>query len=243
VSTWHYGLVARWWDEFSEPGPEIAYFQPFVEAGQPALDLACGTGRLLIPYLRAGLDVDGCDISPDMLAACRTAAEREGLSPTLYAQAMHELDLPRRYRTIFICGGFGLGSTRDQDVQALRRIHEHLEPGGLLVFDVEVPPSELDEPGEWHEPRGRRTASDGTEYALVSRLVGFEDARVTRELRAFMWCDGELLAQEQHTLTEQFYLPEELVTLIEGAGFVDVEVREREDGFLVYLARRPAAAV
>ena len=137
--TWHYGLVARWWAEFSEPGPEIEYFQRHVEAGQPALDLACGTGRLLIPYLKAGLDVDGCDISPDMIACCREAAEREGLTPNLYAQAMHELDLPRRYRTIFVCGGWGLGSSREQDAEALRRIFAHLEPGGLLVLDNEVP--------------------------------------------------------------------------------------------------------
>src|SRR3546814_1605131 len=46
--------------------------------------------RLLLPYLREGLDVDGCDVSPDMLAHCRAAAEREGLSPNLYAQALHE---------------------------------------------------------------------------------------------------------------------------------------------------------
>ena len=139
ASTWHYGVVARWWAEFNTDGPEIAYFRQFVEAGQPALDVACGTGRLLLPYLRDGLDVDGCDVSPDMLAHCREAAEREGLSPNLYAQAMHELDLPRRYRTIYVCGGFGLGSTREQDVEALRRLHDHLEPGGLLVLDNEVP--------------------------------------------------------------------------------------------------------
>ena len=74
--TWHYGLVAQWWAEFRDEGPEIAYHQKFIESyGQPALDVACGTGRLLLPYLRAGLDVDGCDISPDMLALCREKAE------------------------------------------------------------------------------------------------------------------------------------------------------------------------
>ena len=46
--------------------------------GQPALDTACGTGRLLLPYLRAGLDVDGCDISPDMLALCRSRQNGKG---------------------------------------------------------------------------------------------------------------------------------------------------------------------
>ena len=61
--TWHHGLVARWWAEFNVDGPEIEFFRPFVEAGQPALDLACGAGRLLVPYHRAGLDVEGCDVS------------------------------------------------------------------------------------------------------------------------------------------------------------------------------------
>ena len=74
AQTWHYGVVARWWAEFNVDGPEIDYFRVFVEAGQPALDAACGTGRLLIPYLHAGLDVDGSDISPDMLALCRERA-------------------------------------------------------------------------------------------------------------------------------------------------------------------------
>ena len=81
--TWHYGLVARWWDEFNAAGPEeLACFRAFVERdGQPALDLACGTGRLLLPLLREGFDVDGCDISPDMLARCQTRAAATGSHP------------------------------------------------------------------------------------------------------------------------------------------------------------------
>src|SRR5438874_13216202 len=99
--TWHHGIVARWWAEFNVDGPEIPYFQKFIaDEGQPALDVACGTGRLLIPFLRAGLDVDGCDVSADMIAVCREQAEREGLSPTLFVQPIHELDPPRTYKTI-----------------------------------------------------------------------------------------------------------------------------------------------
>ena len=139
--TWHYGLVARWWAEFNEADPdELAFYRGVVERdGQPALDLGCGTGRLLVPLLQAGLDVDGCDISPDMLAQCREQAARDGLSPALYQQAIHELDLPRRYRTIYICDSFGIGGQREQDLEALRRCHRHLAPGGTLVFSHELP--------------------------------------------------------------------------------------------------------
>ena len=61
-----------------------------------------------------------------------------GLEPALYRQALHELDLPRRYRRSSHADVFGLGSTRAQDAEALRRFHDHLEPGGLVALDVEV---------------------------------------------------------------------------------------------------------
>jgi len=140
VQTWHYGLMARHWAENNTGGPEIAYFQQQIETyGQPALDARCGTGRLLIPFLRAGLDVDGCDVSGDMLAYCQKAARREGLAPRLYRQALHNLDLPRQYQTIVACGVFGIGVSRQQDFVALQRFHRHLLPGGVLLLEVYLP--------------------------------------------------------------------------------------------------------
>jgi len=263
--TWHHGIVARWWAEFNVDGPEIPYFQKFIEDdGQPALDLACGTGRLLVPYLRAGLDVDGCDISPDMLALCRERAEAEGLSPNLFQQAMHELRLPRRYRTIVVCGGFRVGADREQSLAGLERIYEQLEPGGLLLLDNEVPyanagmwrrwladerrklPTPLPELGEGD----RRRASDGAEYELRSRIVELDPLAqsVTLEMRADMWRDGEHLAGEEHVLKMSLYFTHELTALLERTGFIDVTLRgdytEKEpDGdteFVVFSARKPA---
>ena len=259
--TWHYGVVARWWAEFNVGGPEVPFFRQVIEeSGQPALDVACGTGRLLVPYLRAGLDVDGCDVSGDMLALCREAAAREGLRPSLYEQAIHQLDLPRRYRTIVVCGGFGLGATREQDLEGLRRAHAHLEPGGTLALDNELPYADealwprwpkggrTDLPRPFRSPGERRVGSDGAEYELRSRLVAFDplDQRASYEMLAEMWRDGQLVESGTHTLHLNLYFNRELVLLLERAGFSDVHVRAgyedreptAEDDFLVYLARK-----
>jgi SAM-dependent methyltransferase len=263
--TWHHGIVARWWAEFNVDGPEISYFQSFIEDdGQPALDLACGTGRLLVPYLRAGLDVDGCDISSDMLALCRERAEAEGLSPTLFAQPMHELQLPRRYRTIVVCGGFGLGGNRQQNLESLKRLYEHLEPGGLLLLDNEAPYADA---GLWrHWPKeerqalpkpwrklgdgDRRQGSDGAEYELRSRIVELDPLAqsVTLEMRADMWRDGEHVAAEEHVLRMSLYFTHELAAMLERSGFTDVSLRgdytdeepSPDTEFVVFRARKPS---
>ena len=258
--SWHHGLVARWWSLFRDSGPEIVYFRQFVEAGQPALDVACGAGRLLVPYVGAGLDVDGCDVSPDMLAYCAQAAEAVGASPNLHCLAMHELDLPRRYRTVFVCGGLGLGSTREQDQQALGRLYEHLEPGGRLVLDNEVPYSDAGHWGLWPSggrrglpepeqlPGARRLGPDGDEYALATRLLGVDPLRQQEawEMHAHRWHKGSLVAEERHRLTSNLYFCAELVMMLERAGFSEVEVRGEyndapptaDDSFLVYVATR-----
>jgi SAM-dependent methyltransferase len=261
AQTWHYGVTARWWAEFNTSGPEIDYFRRHVEAGQPALDLGCGTGRLLLPYLRAGLDVDGSDVSGDMLALCREAAEREGLAPRLYEQPKHALELPRRYRTIFMCGALGVGSTRAEDLEAFRRVYEHLEPGGVFVLDNEVPYAEGNGWDLWQAdgratlprprrpPGERRAGSDGTEYELRSRALELDplEQRLTLEMQACMWRDGELVAEDEHELTLTFYFKDEIVLMLEGSGFVDVTVKAAltdaeptaADDFLVFTALRP----
>lgn len=261
--TWHYGLIARYWAEFNDDfrPHEIPYFQRFIEdGGQPALDVACGTGRLLLPYLRAGLDVDGCDVSADMIALCREKAERERFSASLYVQPMHELDIPRRYRTIYVCGAFGIGSTREQDLEALRRFHAHLEPGGRLLLDTEVPYADarlwkywLKEeraslPGPMPSPTQRRPASDGSEYALTSRVLEVDPLaqRSSLEMRAELWRDGELEAEETRRIDLHHYFVDELAMMAERAGFRDVLVHgdhveappTSDDDFVVLVAKK-----
>jgi SAM-dependent methyltransferase len=261
--TWHHGLIARYWAEFNDDfrPHEIPYFQTFVESGgQPALDVACGTGRLLIPYLRAGLDVDGCDVSADMISLCREKAAREGLATNLYVQPMHALDLPRKYRTIFVCGAFGLGSTRRRDEEALRAFRDHLEPGGTLLLDIEVPYADTAQWPLWLKdgrdglpraadaPERGRLAADGVEYGLRSRYLAFDplEQRVSLEMHARSWRDGQLEAEEVHRLDIGLYFKNELLLMLERAGFGDVVVHgdhvvadpTPDDEFIVFVARR-----
>jgi SAM-dependent methyltransferase len=265
VATWHYGLMARWWAERQrrqETEPEdVAFFRRAVERfGQPALDLGCGTGRLLLPLLAMGLDVEGADASPDMLAWAAELAGRQGLEPVLHAQAMHQLGLPRRYRTIFICDSFGIGGDRAQDRDALDRVHRHLEPGGVLVLAHELPynqdqlwparlpTSDQQFPLDWPAAGERLRLSDGEELELLVRLAQFDPLLQRRALdvRARLWRADSLVIEEEHELTENLYFVQELLLLLEACGFSDIAVEGRytgrpatpEDGTVVVVAHR-----
>ncbi len=211
------------------------------------------------------MDVDGFDISHDMLAHCRKLAEREGLSPALFAQPMAKLDLPRRYRTIFCVGSFGIGSTRGEDAAALRRFHDHLEPGGVLMFDMEMPYGD----GAWHwplwlqenrrdldpefwTPPTRDRASDGTEFVTRSRIADLDplEQAVTLQMRIEHWNGAALLGSEERTLTQNLYFKNELELLLRQAGFREISIlgshagseATAADGTLVFVAakdRRP----
>ena len=99
------------------------------------LDVGCGTGRLLLDYLADGVDIEGVDNSPQMLALCREKADRFGLSPTLFHQSMEDLDLPRRYQVILVpSSSFQLVTDAGDATRAMVRFYERLLPGGILIM-------------------------------------------------------------------------------------------------------------
>ncbi|MBP3962986.1 class I SAM-dependent methyltransferase [Paenibacillus lignilyticus] len=237
---WHYGLVARAHAElWTETGPEAAYYKKLIEtSGQPALDLGCGGGRLLLHLLQDGLDVDGCDYSEDMLAVCQERTAKQSLSPRLYAQAMHELDLPRRYRTIFACGVIGLGGVPRLTMQAMQRCHEHLRPGGTFAFNYTArwndPPAWLArlpeyrraEPEGWPASGERQRLADGTELEIAARSLETDPMEnvSTRQMRLRLWHEGNLIKEEVHTQRLDDYTKNELVLMLERAGFSDIQI-------------------
>lgn len=260
VQTWHYGVMARHWAENNTTGPEIAYFQKCIQRyGQPSLDTGCGTGRLLIPFLRAGLDVDGCDVSADMLAYCRSTAQSDGLHPNLYQQPLHALDLPRRYQTIVACGVFGIGVSRDLDMEALRRFHHHLLPGGVLLLEQHMPYANSNVWPLWRKDARQhlpelwpdyvlQAPDPGEEYALHYRLVAVDPLKqqTIGEMRLLEFKAGEIMSDVIHTLTSNYYFRPELQMMLEAVGFHienvmgswnDTEATANDD-VIVFIARK-----
>ncbi|WP_240695860.1 class I SAM-dependent methyltransferase [Candidatus Chloroploca sp. Khr17] len=127
------GLMAEAWDvlrgETSHWADRHFYLDIIQKYGQPVLDVGCGTGRLLLDYLQQGLDIDGVDNSPEMLAICQHKADEFKLEPKLYEQYLENLELPRKYQTILVpSSSLQLIIEPEAIERSMRRLYNHLLP-------------------------------------------------------------------------------------------------------------------
>jgi ubiquinone/menaquinone biosynthesis C-methylase UbiE len=225
------GLMAQAWDllrgDTSKWADRFLYLDLIARYGQPVLDVGCGTGRLLLDYMGQGVDIDGVDNSPEMLALCKEKATKLGLAPTLYEQYMEALDLPRKYRTILIpSSSLQLVIEPSAVAQAMQRLHAHLEPGGALVAPFMTLWREGD-PLESESERSATRPEDGVVIRRVSRsrYDPATECEHTEDLYQVI-AGGEVVAEELHRRSPatRSYTLVEARELFERAGFVDVRL-------------------
>jgi ubiquinone/menaquinone biosynthesis C-methylase UbiE len=225
------GLIAESWDLLrgdTSGWADRPFWRQLIErSGQPALDVGCGTGRILLDYLAQGIEIEGVDNSPEMLAICRRRASALGLAPVLHQQEMHELELPRRYRTVVVpSSSFQLVLDRDTASQALRRFRAHLEPGGYLAMSI-MTLSQDGDPDQWQLARERIRPDDGllvrrwtrSRFDVATQLEHTAD-------RYDLLRDGEVVRTELHERSPatRSYTRETIAELCRESGFADVRL-------------------
>ncbi|MBI1886509.1 MAG: methyltransferase domain-containing protein [Chloroflexi bacterium] len=109
------------------------------ERGLRTLEVACGTGRVLIPLAQQGVRAVGVDNSAAMLALARDKGA--GLKTVDWVEGdMRSFDLGEQFGLAIIpAGSFQLLLSTDDQLSCLRCIHRHLAPGGRFAFEVENP--------------------------------------------------------------------------------------------------------
>lgn len=147
-----YKVLARHYDSASQALKTLKDLPFYVDLARksrgPVLELACGTGRVLLPIAREGIEIEGVDSSPAMLGVLRERLEREKAEVRarveLHSGDMRTCRLNRRFAlvTIPFRPMQHMYAVADQ-VAALENAAEHLEDDGRLAFDVFFPRFDL----------------------------------------------------------------------------------------------------
>ena len=230
------GLMVTAWDllrgDTSNWEDRFFYRDLIVRYGQPVLDVGCGTGRLLLDYLAQGIDIDGVDVSPDMLAICAEKAQLSGLHPRMFEQVMQRLDLPRIYRTIIVPSSSFQLLTDPQDArEAMHHFFRHLEPAGILVMPFmllwDEPTAQQIVQGAWELKSEAARPEDGSiirrwtrsTFDLVEQLESTED-------RYEVLRGGGVVATEMHVRSPatRWYTQQQALLLYVEAGFTSIQL-------------------
>jgi ubiquinone/menaquinone biosynthesis C-methylase UbiE len=224
------GMVVDTWDLFrgdTSQWSDRPFYKGFIEEyGQPAVDIGCATGRLVLDYLAEGIDIDGVDVSPEMIAIAREKARKKGLKPNLYVQPIEALELPRTYRTILVPSStFQLLTDPETAREAMRRMVAHLEPGGALVMPFMILWTE----GQPLEEEAVHEANRVHDNALVRRISRSRydpPAKLEYSETVFqVFVSGEMVAEEYHRRAPatRWYALDEAVDLYHEAGLGEVK--------------------
>lgn len=142
--TWSYDSIADVYATDmgqSMPFDDVDWYRSLcLREGGRALELGCGTGRILIELLRAGVDAIGADRSLPMLARLRGDAKKYTLSPSVLQMDIAEPALCAKFRVVLLPYSL-ITYLRDPAIaeQCVRSLAGLLEPGGCLVLDAFVP--------------------------------------------------------------------------------------------------------
>tara|TARA_B100000989_G_C19521430_1_gene464373 strand:+ start:1855 stop:2604 length:750 start_codon:yes stop_codon:yes gene_type:complete len=208
---------------------ELSLYQQEFKANDLLLEPMCGSGRLLIPLLQAGLRVHGFDSSKMMLENCKKRAEQLNLSPNLRHCKIENFPEKQLYDGIIIpIGSFQLLYPRETVVRALTKFRHLLNPGGRLIMDLFIPWEVMCEDNDNIEDIRQVQLSPSQSIRLETKTtVNKLDQHMLSKLFYTKLSDNKCIEQEEERLHICWYYPHEMNLILEKHRFHNIKYEQR----------------
>lgn len=204
------------------PDAELPLLKQFLnDFPGTALELGCGSGRLLLALREDGYLIEGLDNAPSMLELCRQ--KPGGDNVVLHQASMEHFNTGAKYGAITI-PAFTLQYIPFEMVpEVLANIKDHLQPGGGLYLTTFIPWAEITgvlEPGTWFTDQ-KATMEDGNKARCKTR---FQIQRLSQQLNRehqykIVSPKGKVLERSESTQELTWFWPRELTMILHHAGF------------------------
>jgi SAM-dependent methyltransferase len=180
---------------------------------ESVLDVGCGTGGHSLILAERGYDVIGVDQSPEMLRRARAKAESAGIRARFLEGDARTLRLDRSFDAVLLMFAvLGYQQTNEDVRDTLAAARRHLEPDGILFFDVWYGPGVLISP-----PGVAEREIDTPEGPVLRKATGELDVR--RHLCTVRYRLGRPGEEETEDHVMRYFFPRELELFLELAGF------------------------
>lgn len=140
---------ARYYDLFYQEKDylgEIAFLEAVgrFEKGCSILDLGCGTGNHDIPLAMRGYRITGVDIAENMVNQAQKKASEQNVVTNFLHGDIRSIRLDTKFdNVISMFAVMGYQTSNDDFSSTLQTAREHLNVGGLFIFDAWFGPAAL----------------------------------------------------------------------------------------------------
>jgi len=231
-----YAVSAKYYDSAYNVKQDLVDVPFYVDlarqSGGPVLEIGCGTGRVMIPIAREGIEIHGVDNSPAMLQILEKhiQAEPEPVrsKAKVYPADMRDFRLNRNYPLVIIpFRPLQHMYTLEDQVSALTTAAFHLDQGGIFAFDVFYPKLEVIPQRIGKEVLELEWMSPSDPAKVVRRYFrtdSFDKINQTFSLTFLFktFHDGKLVSEETEPLRMSYYTYPHLQALFRMAGLESV---------------------
>ncbi len=255
LHTIDYDAVADLYDHYVKADFDLSFFLKEARNTKgKVLELACGTGRVSLPLLQAGVDLTCVDYSEEMLAGFRQKLERHHLTCSVINMDMSNLSLPNCYDLIFIpFHSFSEILDSTKRAKTLRGIHGCLTASGRFICTLQNPTVRTKSMDGTLKKLGRFPTETGGAL-VVSSLLNYEvSSQTAHGIQLYELYDKQEALVEKKQLDVRFHLftKDEFENLSLSTGFRVVELYgeydhspfdEATSPFMIWVLQRSAAS-
>jgi SAM-dependent methyltransferase len=246
-----YDTEASFYDYLYDRTEDLPFYTELARSAKgPVLELACGTGRLAIPVARTGVDVTGLDMNKQMLTVFRRKLRRESLATKKHVHLvegdMRHFQLERKFAFAFIAiSSFLHNLTIEDEESCVRNVFEHLRPNGIFIVEVFNP--DLSRSGRVVRLDKVIRHGDTTILRFPSQEMDTRKQIIDANLIYDFVQKSGAVRRKVVSFQLRYVFKDELVSLLEGAGFrvdavygnLDMVPFQTESPLIICVARKP----
>jgi len=244
----NYDLVSDIYDTYNNSDYDIAfYLNRYKNFQGTAVELMAGTGRLAIPLLESGINLDCVDISKGLLERLSNKIVSENLSSNIYCQDIRYLDLKEHYDLVIIAfNSFSEIIDKEDQKKVFKSIYNILSDSGEFIFTL-------------YNPQFRRKSINNNlafinEYSyknekIIFSMTSFEKDNIVKVKQFYEFFNKAGTLTNKRILELAFRLMDkvEIDNLIKNTGFkikefygsFDMkEFDEKESSFMIYVLQK-----
>jgi SAM-dependent methyltransferase len=194
----------------------------------PVLEIGCGTGRVLLPIARRGIEIHGVDNSPPMLRVLKSHLAGEPLEVRkkvhLHIDDMRSFRLTKKFPLVILpFRSLQHMFTVEDQLRALKTAAFHLDRRGTVAFDVFYPKFDAITSGIGEEVKELEWSVGGDPERVVRRFFRKDSVDKIHQKFNFTFIfrtyqGGRLVREESEPFALSYYTYPHLQALFQLVG-------------------------